>query len=256
MESAPLPIQVHQASQPTPAAASQPAVHPTITASSQLPKGHPPVAGAGQAQQPTAGKSIKGTIKQVIGAGKYVYLELDTSGGVVWAAVPKANVDKGQEVTVQQAALMQNFKSKTLKREFAEVWFGLLAPGSVAATNKVADKQPEAVPTAPAKKVAPPADGITSVADLFARAKELSGQQVTVRGKVVKFNPAIMNVNWIHIQDGSGTAEAKNNDITITSSDTTAVGNQITVTGIVVTDKDFGHGYKYSVIIEKAKLKN
>jgi len=32
----------------------------------------------------------------------------------------------------------------------------------------------------------------------------LAGQKVTVRGKVVKANVAIMNKNWLHVRDGSG----------------------------------------------------
>jgi len=82
----------------------------------------------------------------------------------------------------------------------------------------------------------------------------LAGKTVTLRGKVVKFNPGILGVNWIHIQDGSGTAADATNDITITSDADTQVGNDITVTGTVVLNRDLGSGYKYPVLIEKATI--
>ena len=100
----------------------------------------------------------------------------------------------------------------------------------------------------------PPAGGV-SVADVFAKKAALSGKTVTVRGKVVKFNGGIMDRNWLHIQDGSGKADAHDNDLTITTDDAASVGDVVTVTGIVGTNKDFGAGYAYDVIVEKASLK-
>ena len=38
----------------------------------------------------------------------------------------------------------------------------------------------------------------------------LAGKTVILRGKVVKFNGGILGVNWIHIQDGTGTAADAN----------------------------------------------
>jgi hypothetical protein len=40
---------------------------------------------------------------------------------------------------------------------------------------------------------------------------------VVLRGKVVKFNPQIMGKNWLHVRDGSGDANARTNDLTITT---------------------------------------
>jgi len=44
------------------------------------------------------------------------------------------------------------------------------------------------------------------------------------------------------------------NDITVTSDDTAAKGDEITVTGTVVLDLDFGAGYKYPLLVEKATI--
>jgi hypothetical protein len=77
---------------------------------------------------------------------------------------------------------------------------------------------------------------------------------VAVRGKVVKYNPGIMGKNWIHLRDGSGSNEKKDNDLTVTTSDSAAVGGVVLVKGRVHLDRDFGSGYVYSVIIEDAKV--
>ena len=93
-----------------------------------------------------------------------------------------------------------------------------------------------------------------TVAEIIDQSKGLKDRPVVVRGKVVKFSPEIMSKNWIHLRDGSGTAAAKNNDLVLTTKDQAKVGAVVTVRGIVRTDKDFGHGYAYEVIIEDASV--
>ncbi|MDD2780047.1 hypothetical protein [Sulfuricurvum sp.] len=94
-------------------------------------------------------------------------------------------------------------------------------------------------------------DGELSVADLFAKKNELNGKVITLHGNVVKVSEGIMKKNWIHIQDGTGDAET--NDIVFTSETQSAnVGDHIIAKGTVATDKDFGYGYFYPVIVEEA----
>jgi len=64
-----------------------------------------------------------------------------------------------------------------------------------------------------------------------------------------------MGTNWLHIQDGTGDATAKTNDLTVTSADTVKEGDTVVVTGPVVVDKDFAFGYQYDVMIEAGKVK-
>ncbi len=87
---------------------------------------------------------------------------------------------------------------------------------------------------------------------LYKEKAELKGQQVQLKGKVVKVNNGIMNKNFIHIQDGTG--ENKTGSLTITSQDTAQVGDEITVVGAVAVDHDFGGGYMYPLLLEKAKI--
>jgi hypothetical protein len=102
-------------------------------------------------------------------------------------------------------------------------------------------------------KKAEGADGKT-VAEIFAHKTSLKEAPVAVRGKVVKYNPGIMGKNWIHLRDGSGSPEKKDNDITITTLDTAAVGDVVLVRGKLHIDRDFGSGYSYPVIIEDGKV--
>ena len=87
---------------------------------------------------------------------------------------------------------------------------------------------------------------------LYQEKAELSGHQVQLRGKIVKVNNAIMNRNFLHLQDGTG--KDGSNDLTITSQDTANVGDEVVVTGIITVDKDFGAGYTYPILLEQATV--
>jgi len=91
------------------------------------------------------------------------------------------------------------------------------------------------------------------IADLYANQK-LNGKKITVRGKVVKVSSGIMDRNWIHLQDGSGSTQKKNHNLVVTSKDLPDVGDIVTVSGTLIRNKDFGSGYKYDVIVEKASI--
>jgi len=115
-------------------------------------------------------------------------------------------------------------------------------------TTTLPKKEQDAI--APVEK---PANGKT-VAELFAEVDTLKNTEVTVRGKVVKFTANILGRNWIHVQDGSGDAAQKNHDITITSTEQTSIGSIVTFKGTLVTDQNFGSGYFYPVLMEKATI--
>ncbi|MBW2647127.1 MAG: hypothetical protein JRE23_13325, partial [Deltaproteobacteria bacterium] len=62
-----------------------------------------------------------------------------------------------------------------------------------------------------------------AIEEIYAKKKDLAQKPVRVRAKVVKFLPEIMGKNWIHIQDGTGSAENNNYDITVSTLETAAV---------------------------------
>lgn len=100
-----------------------------------------------------------------------------------------------------------------------------------------------------------PAPGGLSVAAVFAGRAGLVGQAVKVRGRVVKANHGIFGTNWYHLQDGSGTAEAKDNDLTVTSDARVEVGQVVVAEGPLTIDKDLGFGYFFPAILEGAQLR-
>lgn len=107
-----------------------------------------------------------------------------------------------------------------------------------------------------AKSEKAPAAKVYKVADLYKDRAKLDNQKVTVKGKVVKISSGIMGKNWLHLQDGSGSAANKTNDLTVTTTqDLPETGKTVTVTGTLHKDKDFGSGYFYSVIVEEAVIK-
>ncbi len=232
------------------------------------------------APTPSQGGTVTGTVEETIDASNYTYLRLKTASGDVWAAVGKAEVKKGARVTVVNAVPMDGFESKTLHRTFEHILFGTLAPSEKGAASpgvgssalppghpatsdadmKSMSAAQHAAAAAGPSDVGPikvtKASGTNgrTVSEIYAQKTALKGAEVAVRGKVVKYTPAVMGKNWIHLRDGSGSHEKGNDDITATTSGTAAVGDVVLVKGVVRLDRDFGAGYSYSVIIEDASL--
>jgi len=81
----------------------------------------------------------------------------------------------------------------------------------------------------------------------------LKDQVVTIHGTVTKANNGIMKRNFIHIEDGTGKGDTAS--LIITSQDTANPGDKVIVSGTVVLDTDFGFGYLYPLLVEKASIK-
>ena len=94
---------------------------------------------------------------------------------------------------------------------------------------------------------APAFAGNMSVADVNKNMAKLAGKQVTISGKVVKVNNGIMRRNFVHVEQGG-------EKVIVTSKQTANVGQNVTVTGNVALDTDFGMGYKYPLLIEKSSI--
>lgn len=229
-----------------------------------------PSATPAPAARPAADGALAGTVAETMDAAGYTYIQLDTASGPRWAAVSESPVKVGDSVTITNFTWMQGFHSKTLDRTFDQIAFGKLAaagatpsgPGSAPVVDfrEVLTPKPAsphgtpdpATVDAEIAKVAAP-NGHT-VAEVFAGKTELVGKTVAIRGKVVKFTPAVMNTNWLHLQDGSGSAGSGDNDVTVTTDDTAAIGDVVVVEGTLATDRDLGAGYTYDVLIDKATI--
>ena len=244
--------------------------------SAKVPLGQMPAAAAAAPAAPAEG--LTGKVVELLPASPYLYIRVKTSTGDVWAAVPETKLANGATVTVYSAMLMTKFASKTLKRTFDEVYFGTLTPPEAGAAGAMGGAMggaadaagaagaagasgtsphtgaPAAAPVQVGKVEKATGADAKTVADAWAQKAGLAGKTVTIRGKVVKFNGAVMGKNWMHLQDGSGDATKGTNDITVTSMAEVKVGDLVTITGTVRTDKDFGAGYFYAIIVEDAKV--
>jgi len=204
--------------------------------------------------------SLSGKVLEVQHAEKFTYLRLKTKDGETWAATNRASIDKGAEVRLENTIVMTDFESKTLKRKFDKIVFGSLASADAQAAKPGPDLAAVHAGVATAPDVAdvkvPKATGSNArtVAEVVTGKAALKDKTVLVRGKVVKYNPGILGTNWIHLRDGSGTASAKTNDLLVTSKNEVKVGDVVLVKGVVRTDKDFGSGYSYPVMVEAAEL--
>lgn len=226
-------------------------------------------ASAPQSGNPQAGAQVTGTVAETMDAGGYTYVRLKTASGEVWAAVSQATLKTGSEVTIGNASWMEGFESKTLNRRFERILFGsLIAPGEATALppGHPAIAETAAVQAQHARAASGAADvgevkvekaqgkdGRT-VAEIYASKATLKGTEIAIRGKVVKWNAAILGRNWMHLRDGSGSPEKQDNDLTVTTTELVAKGDVVLVRGKLALDKDFGAGYVYSVILEDAKV--
>lgn len=231
-----------------------------------------------RALPPTASaesEAFSGKVIETMNAGSYTYVRVDTGKNKSWAAAPKFEVKVGDKVDVARAMPMANYHSKILKKDFDVVFF----TGSVTVNGKPAGADaaqdlpkghpplagdagalPKGHPAIGAdaakaatdfSKIKKPAGGL-AVSEIVTSRTKLKNKAVAVRGKVVKYNGNVMGKNWLHIRDGSG--GEGNNDLTVTTSSVAKVGDTVLVSGKVSTDRDFGGGYKYPVILEDAKV--
>ena len=91
-----------------------------------------------------------------------------------------------------------------------------------------------------------------SVEELIKNKEKYNNQTVRLKGEVSKYNPYIMNINWIHIKDG--TSFDGKSDVTATSTTEVKLGDTISIEGKVTLDKNFGSGYIYPILIENATV--
>lgn len=209
-----------------------------------------------QATPPQQTPAVKGEVLEVKDVDLYTYLRIKTKDGETWAAVPKAPVKKGAQVSIENPMVMDNFESKSLKKKFDKIVFGSLANSNANSPAPMAAPHGEAIvagaPVSKVEKAAGP-NGKT-VAEVVTGGAALKDKPVLLRGQVVKVNLGIMGKNWLHLQDGSGTTAKGTNDILVTTKDKAELGAIVTAKGMVRTDVNLGAGYTYAVLIEDAAL--
>lgn len=214
-------------------------------------------------------QQLSGTIMETMDTAGYTYVKVKTADKEIWAAAPEFKTAVGESVIIPAGMIMPDYHSNTLNRDFDELYFvsSIINPNADMdmSPHAMGEDQQAAMSTSAAdhiKAVVPSmeidfstltkADNGYTIAEIFAQQATLANKEITLRAKVVKFSPNIMKTNWMHLQDGSGAAGT--NDLTITTNATAAIGDTVLVTGILDLNQDFGYGYKYDVIIQKAQV--
>lgn len=226
----------------------------------------------GETPQPSI---LSGVVVESMDAVGYTYICVEGKDGAkTWAATPQMHVEVGQEIELEPNLVMTNFESKTLGRTFEEIVFCGAPAGQAAeqAAEQAADPHAGmsqdlsesqirgfgggkvAVPSANVKVEKASGPDAYTVSELYEKKADLDGKKVVVKAAVVKVSPGILGKNWIHLQDGTGEASTGTHDMVVTSQDLPSVGDVVTANGTLHTEKDFGYGYKYDVIVEEASV--
>lgn len=205
-------------------------------------------------------------VQEVEQVASYTYLLVKAKGPEYWIAVPTMDAKVGETYQYQGGMLMEDFHSKELDRTFDKVLFlealfssSEAVPGMQATQQAMPSGHPSVQEATPGSTVKTEkadvsfeaTEGTTPIAKIYASPGDYDGKTVRVRGVVTKYNPAIMERNWIHLQDG--TDHDGKFDLTATSNEGFVEGAVITLEGVLAVNKDFGYGYSYEILLEQAK---
>lgn len=204
----------------------------------------------------TATGELHGVIvEEVLPTDRYVYLRVTEGEEEFWLATRKMDVEKGAKYYYRDGLLKTNFESKEYNRVFEKVYL---------VSNLVPEKHGGDAGTPIPVESHGPAEGLgvissggdinragsVKIADIVSNPKAYEGRKVQVSGVCVKINPNIMGRNWIHLQDGS----QDDYDFVVTSDSYVAEGAVVSLEAVVGIDRDFGAGYRYSLILENGKV--
>ena len=182
-------------------------------------------------------ESYKVKALEVLQTSKYSYIRVEgegdglNEGAPYWIATIKSDFIEGEEYIYKGRLLKNDFESKEFQRVFDQIYL-------VSFIEKASGEA----------RLKSTIEGVVSIADVIANPLNFTGQKVKLHGRVVKVNDAIMDRNWIHLVDGS----ADDYDFVITSNENVQVDNTVVFEGMISTNRDFGAGYKYDLLMEDA----
>ncbi len=216
---------------------------------------------------PAAEFAQHGTVTESIHTEKYTYICIQSGNELYWLASNALQVEAGDELSYEGGLLMRDFYSPTLDRTFPAILFVNRAWVSSESATPIerARGLPSGHPLIPNDFLLPTRPGVPdtpelgslprlqdgqTLSELFSNSKKFAGTRVRVIGKVMKINHTIMGKNWIHLEDGTGDQGAY--DLTVTSSESVAVGSVVVAEGIFSTNKSFNTGYYIPLLLEDA----
>tara|TARA_R110001583_G_scaffold114876_2_gene265330 strand:+ start:6394 stop:7107 length:714 start_codon:yes stop_codon:yes gene_type:complete len=200
--------------------------------------------------------------QEIIQVGNYTYLRALEENVEKWIAAPSFKGETGEIYYFKNGMEMSNFESKELNRFFKIIYFVekiSASPSDIEVKEPIATDNVNFNSIDLSQQATKPiiekeeikielGEGVVSIAELYKNKSSYDTKIIEVRGKITKFNPAIMNKNWIHIQDG--TEHNNEFDLTLVSNSVVKVGDIYTFKGKLALNKDFGAGYTYKLILE------
>jgi len=179
------------------------------------------------------------------------FLVVDDGTGQIKVYAPQSQVGVGDTVAVRGAVSLEFGEVAILAGQV------VLASGSSSVHGTSGGGGEAAVKPG---EVARLEDGYT-VEELITGRSALDGQEVRVRGKVVKVSgqitvPDIEGSFWFHIQDGTGDPAQGTNDLTVTYSGEpgVSVGDIVVVTGTLKADVELAAGYHFDALLTGATV--
>jgi len=218
------------------------------------------IAIAAGCSSPGADGSVSVKVQDVEQVEKYTYLLVKGKGPAYWIAVSSTEIAVGEKITYQGGMLMENFYSKELDKTFEKVIFLDGVNGSAPATIEGMPAMPAMPGSSTGADVKTDRleikmkaeEGIVTIGELYANPGAYEGKTIRVKGEVAKYNPGIMERNWVHIQDG--TEFDGKYDLTVTSLESFQLGQVLIIEGILAMNRDFGYGYSYEILLENASI--
>ena len=180
----------------------------------------------------------------------YQYLNIDENNITCWVAIAHAPVKVGDIVGYEKKIIMHNFKSKSLDKKFNTIIFSpTLYPPQYVKTSIPIKLKPSIEKTT---NLFIPKEFYT-IEEAYRWREHLKGKTIKVKGTIRKISKHIMQLNWVHLVDGTGTFKEQNSDLIFTTKTLTfKEGDKVVATGKVVTDKDLGYGYFYKILVQES----
>ncbi|MEL6345253.1 MAG: hypothetical protein AAFV53_19255 [Myxococcota bacterium] len=158
----------------------------------------------------------------------------------VWVAVPNVGAAVGDYVLLGRGTARRDVDIPELK---------LRAPEIVDIAHvQVVDEQ-----TAQRAVVSQAPRDAVAVGTIYAELDQRADTEIVVYGTAVKVSSAVGSV-WVHVQDGTGDANAGTHDIMVQTDQAVARGQRVAFRGVLRKDADLGFGYQYDAMLEEASF--
>ena len=199
------------------------------------------------------------TVVEAIPSIKYLYIQAKENNRNYWIATGPTEVEVGAKYYYNEALIMYNFESQEMERIFDTIYLvtqlvpeshgkalTINNPKDFKTVNKSGENDEEVSnDNTPVNKVTK-----ISIVQLLADPGKFKNQTVEISGTCTKINMGIMGKNWIHLKDHKN----REGSVVVTSEESAAPGDTLTIQAQVSLNRDFGAGYRYDILLENGIL--